>query len=306
MSRPHNLVEITIRCIQSRFLLRPSEELNQLLLGVLGRALALYPGIRLYAFKALSNHIHFILSSPDLLTLASFMNHVMSNIAREAGRLHRWRDKFWARRYRMISIEDNHELYARLHYLFSHGCKENLVAEPLNWPGVSSDRALAFGEHLEGVWYDRARFYDKERRGNQCRLQDFAIRYPVPLSPLPGFEEMPDEKAQKYFFELFENIKEETWHRHVDQGTSPIGKKAVLAQNPHDAPRHTKRSPAPMCHASTRKRRLAYVQAYKHFVSLYRQAAAAFRRGVLNVTFPGDCFPPPPAYCKASSGASPP
>jgi hypothetical protein len=33
---------------------------------------------------------------------ADFMGYVNSNLAREAGRLNRWREKFWSRRYRAI------------------------------------------------------------------------------------------------------------------------------------------------------------------------------------------------------------
>lgn len=49
MSRPHRhtpeggaMVEVTNRTIQERFLLRPSRELNEIALGVVGRAQRLY------------------------------------------------------------------------------------------------------------------------------------------------------------------------------------------------------------------------------------------------------------------------
>ena len=41
--------------------------------------------------------------------LASFMNYLNSNLAREAGRLIRWREKFWGRRYQAILVSQEAE-----------------------------------------------------------------------------------------------------------------------------------------------------------------------------------------------------
>jgi REP element-mobilizing transposase RayT len=56
-----SLVEITTRTIQSRLLLRPSPELTDIILGVIGKAQDLY-GMAIHAFVVLSNHTHFLLS----------------------------------------------------------------------------------------------------------------------------------------------------------------------------------------------------------------------------------------------------
>jgi REP element-mobilizing transposase RayT len=188
MPYPYALFEITIRTMQSRFLLRPSKHLNELILGVLGRALSLYPSVHIHQFKFASNHYHLIASAPNQKSLALLMNHVNSNIAREAGRLHDWHDKFWARRHRQITILDHESLLKRVRYIMSHGTKEALVPNPLDWPGVSTDRALLYGEKLEGVWYDRTGFYRAERKGKDVTLEDFAISYDVPLHPLPHLQ----------------------------------------------------------------------------------------------------------------------
>ena len=49
------LVEVTCRTIHSRFLLRPSPALNDIVVGVLARAQQKYP-IRICAFSFVSNH----------------------------------------------------------------------------------------------------------------------------------------------------------------------------------------------------------------------------------------------------------
>jgi len=45
------LVEVTCRTIQGRLLLRPSQQLNDIILGVLGRAQARYP-LEIVSFSA--------------------------------------------------------------------------------------------------------------------------------------------------------------------------------------------------------------------------------------------------------------
>jgi hypothetical protein len=306
MSQPHVLFEVTIRTIQGRFLLRPSKKLNELILGVIGRGLDLYPGVRLYVFKIASNHIHLILSAPDQKTLSRFMNYINSNIAREAGRLHHWKDKFWSRRYRAIPILDDESLMRRVRYVLSHGCKEGLVSNPLQWPGVGCERGLIHGETLKGTWYDRTAFYEAERRGKECRLEDFAVEYDVPLTRLPCFEDLPEEKVRGIYSRMVEDIGIETRERLRREGRSPLGVDAVMSQNPHGRPREPKREPAPLCHASTKEKRKEYRRAYHAFVALFRRAADLLRKGVRDVRFPENCFPPPMPFAAVAVSGVPP
>ncbi len=83
----------------------PSRELNEIVLGVLGRAQRLYK-VRICGFVALSNHVHALLWVDDALQLATFMGYFASNLAREIARLTGWTDKIWARRYQAIVISD--------------------------------------------------------------------------------------------------------------------------------------------------------------------------------------------------------
>jgi putative transposase len=99
------LVEITTRTIQGRLLLKPSPELTDIILGVIGKAQDLYE-MTIHAFVVVSNHAHFLLSPSSAGQLAKFMQFVNANVAKEAGRLHRWRDRLWSRRYRSIVVAD--------------------------------------------------------------------------------------------------------------------------------------------------------------------------------------------------------
>ena len=287
-----NTVEVTTRAIQRRLLLRPSNELNEIVVGILGMALELCTGIELHAVAVLSNHVHMILTTPDAALLARFMCFVNGNLAKEAGRLHRWREKFWARRYRSIPILDDTAQLARMRYLLSHGCKENLVARPADWPGVHSANALAHGETLVGCWFDRSAEYAARRRGEEFDRYEYAERQEVTLSPLPCLQARTEAQRQAFFRGMLEEIEAETRERMEREGIRPMGAARILRQDPHDAPAEPKRSPAPWCHAATRATRKLYYEAYRVFFSLYREAADRLRAGDRLVEFPPGCFPP--------------
>lgn len=295
MPYPGIVFEITNRTIHGRLLLLPSDELTPLLLGALGRALDLVPEVRLHAFVFASNHFHLLLSAPDHAAISRFMNQLDSNLARIAGRLHRWRDCFWAHRYRAIPVLDDEALLGRLRYLLAHGCKEGLVASPRDWPGATCLPALLEGRSLEGLWIDRSR---RRRRGQPA--DEVVIRYPVPLAPLPGWEELTPEERQARVRALVEDIEAETRERHARAGTRPLGADRVLAQDPHGLPREVKRRPAPACHAASETLREGYRKAYRLFASLFRAASERLRAGELNVPFPEHCFPPALAYLGAT------
>src|SRR5215813_46550 len=55
------LVEVTCRTVQGRYLLTPSNELNEIILGALGRAQELYP-VGICALAFVSNH--FLCAAP--------------------------------------------------------------------------------------------------------------------------------------------------------------------------------------------------------------------------------------------------
>ena len=81
------LVEITTRAQHGRFLLRPSDESNDLILGVLGRAQAKY-NVAVHAFSFMSNHHHTLISVRSVQQMSRFVGFLNGNLAKELGRLH--------------------------------------------------------------------------------------------------------------------------------------------------------------------------------------------------------------------------
>lgn len=125
------LFEITTRSVQGRFLLKPSAELNTIILGVLGRAQRLYP-VEIHAFAFLSNHYHMLLSVDTARQLSAFMGYFNGNLGKEVLRhVEGWSDKTWSRRFQAIWVPPHeYEQVDRLRYTLAQGAKDGLVASP--------------------------------------------------------------------------------------------------------------------------------------------------------------------------------
>ena len=270
LDHPGGLVELTTRTQHGRLLLLPSEKTNDRILGVLGRAQAKYTVI-VHAFNFQANHAHIMGTMVDEEQMALFMAYLNGNLAKELGRLHGWREKFWGRRYHSASISlDENDQIRRYKYILANGCKEGLVSSPLDWPGVSSAPALYHGEMEDhGTWYDRTAQY---------RL-------------LVGL-------ADRYVDAVHE-IEEQTARMHKENGTRPMGARAIRRQKPHDKPKAFKPSPAPIIHAANRETFWAMYNARQAKVAAYRDAAGRLKRGETDVRFPDGCFPPRLPFVKA-------
>ena len=293
------LVEVTTRTLQGRFLLRPSRKLNELVVGVIGRALKSCPGVDLHAIGHLSNHLHMLLTVKDSAALSDFMCFVNGNTAREAGLLHRWREKFWGRRYECIPVLDDETAVKRLRYLLAHGCKEGFSRRPLDWVGINSARALLDNEPLRGRWYNRKAAYEARRRGQHPGPDDFSEVYEVHLVPLPAWSNLPKETRQALGREMLDGIERKfagTAGRHPDGGA-----RAVCRVNPHRRPSRVARSPAPDCHAADKSLRKQFREGYVAFARHFHEAARAQRRHRPKARFPYGCFPPAPAFLPVSS-----
>lgn len=304
---PGSLVEVTCRTLQGRLLLRPDPETADLCRGVLARAARLYP-LEVHDFRFLGNHYHLLLSVPSAQRLSEFMNYLNSNIAREVGRAVGWREKFWGRRYQAVLVsEEEAAQVGRLLYILRQGCKENLVRRPADWPGATAVEALLTGEEIRGRWFDRTMEYEARRRRGSHEVPDSVRIETLRLAPLPCWRGLEPEVYRARMSELVRYVEEETQRLIETTGRSPVGREALLGQDPHGVPAPLRRSPAPLVHAATRLVREALRKAYVEFASAYRMASRQLRSGPMGLelmgAFPEGCFPPSgPFVTRSGSG----
>ena len=217
------LVEVTCRTIHSRFLLRPGRDLDEIVVGVLGRAQRIYK-VRVCGYMWASNHFHLLLDIDTAHQLARFMCYLSSNVAREISRLRGWKDKIWSRRYQAIVVSDEEGAQiARLKYILAHGAKEDLVERPQDWPGVHVAHALIQGEDLTGTWFDRTQEYAARNRGKRLDRRQYATAETLYLSPLPCWKHLPKDVWRARALNLIHDIQEETAARRARTGSQPLG-----------------------------------------------------------------------------------
>ena len=289
-----SIVEVTTRTLQGRLLLKPSPELNELILGIVGKAQALY-GMAIHAFAFLSTHAHFLLSPTDAGQLAVFMQFINANVAKEVGRLHCWRERVWSRRYRSIVVADEESAHARLRYILAHGAKEGLVATPAAWPGANCVDALTTGALLRGTWFDRSAEFRARQREETVFPSQFATTFDVKLTPLPCLQHLTVDQRQAECRRIVGEIQAKAEAANKEKGRQPMGVEAILAQDPHSKPATTDRSPAPFVHASDDSTEMEFRVRYRAFVDAFRAGAAHLRERAkeLSDMFPLCAFPPP-------------
>ena len=127
---PYHIIS---RTFQGRHLLRPCADLNNIIVGVLGRARDVYPGTHIYAFAFLSNHVHMMLQGPTD-ELPRFIAYVKREISHRWGKHSsvRWKGTMW-QTYKATALPTPKSQQICLRYILGQGVKEDLVESPLDF-----------------------------------------------------------------------------------------------------------------------------------------------------------------------------
>jgi REP element-mobilizing transposase RayT len=284
---------VTSRCFQGRLLMRPSEEVNEVVGGVLARAVQQSAGcVRLHAFTFASNHFHLLVWARGA-ALSSFMQYLRANLSRKVGRLVDWSGSFWERRYSAELVLDDTALVGRLRYVLAHGVKEGLVERCAEWPGLTCLPQLVGPARRLFRWFNWTKRWSSRRcedmGGAEGRFaEEWAESVELEVAPLPCWKGLGEEDRQRAVQELLEEVEAEARVR----GEPVLGAQAVRAQHPHTRPERLARSPRPLGHASTRQALRELCEQYRAFVAAFREAAARWRRGDFSACFPLFSFPP--------------
>lgn len=284
---PNVVYEETFRCQQRRFLMLPEEELNDLILGAIGRGLHLFPNVRLHDLNFAPNHGHRLISSTDGCSRSKFGQFVNQRISFEAGRRYGWDDGIFRRSARPIPCVTHHDQLKRYRYLRSHGVKEDLVAKCDDWPCVTALPFLRYGKELEGtfVWRDDE---TRARRRKTFNPDLYRERYPVRLTKLPALAHLSWDEIHQYTDELSKDIEATYAAKRIG---SPSGRAALLARDPFDSPKSSSHSPAPIVHCEDRSLRERFRRLVRYLTDALRDANRKLKEGASTVIFPPFCHP---------------
>lgn len=282
---------ITSRTMQSRFLMVPTAMTNELIGGILARAVRQCE-VELFAYVFTSNHFHAIVRAPSAMAMSTFMQRLQSNIAIKVGRLVGWRGRFFARRYSAEPIVDEGAQVERLRYILGHGVKEGLVSEVRKWLGLSCLGALLEGgQPVVHRWRNWTRRWQMEVHGD-VDVDRFSDACPseaetLTLTTMPCWAQLTRAERSELVAQMVAEIDGAAPNKFADYSDS------IAAQDPYGRPLHTKHTPRPKAHASSKERWIAEVRRYAAFLGAFRRASRLWLAGRLDTQFPAHCFRPP-------------
>ena len=164
------------------------------------------------------------------------------------------------------------------------------MAKRGDWHGIHGLGYLLDGKPLQGYWFDRSQEYAaRQRREDFDRLR-YATAETLTLDPLPCCEGLSSDQMRLRVRHWLNEVELEA--QSALGGQEPLGREAILSQNPHSHPKHLKKSPAPRVHAFSQEIRCALYDAYSEFLGAFRDASEKLRSGDLSVQFPSGSFPP--------------
>jgi hypothetical protein len=242
----------------------------------------------------LSNHLHLIVHAQGQ-RIAVFMKYLLGNLSKKLGPLcrPRWWGRFWERRYTASPIVDDAALEDRLRYLLAHGVKEGLVARLSEWEGLHCAAQLVDEQPRTFRWFNwTRRWQDREHKDGSVVPKrpryDAELEEPVSLElePLPQWRAEPAARRQERMRHLVAQIEQEQ-----RPPEAPLGPAGVRRQTTARKWR-SKRTPRPLCHASTGEGRRAFRELYRVFCDAFRAASRRWLAGDLLASFPGGSFRP--------------
>jgi REP element-mobilizing transposase RayT len=284
---------LTNRTLHQKFFLRPCEEVNAIVLGLLAKMADRY-GIEIFAFVFMSNHFHLLARSKSL-QMHLFMRDFQGQLARKLNRHWGRSGHVFERRYTATEILDDAALVDKLRYTVCNPCESDLVRHPKLWPGLSSWSIHKSGEALVGEIVNREVYWSlkqrKEAKGlsEQELIERATEQYPLQMAKLPKFKALEDDAYCEKICELVEDYAAML----AKTRTKPcLGAKKVLSQHYDDRPNNPKKSPRPICHTNCPKMRKEYLEELWQVTDSYRKAVGKLRENKTQVSFPQGTIPP--------------
>jgi putative transposase len=266
---------VTRRCSERRLFLRPSRKTIEIFRYVLAVA-ASRCGILVHAFCVLSNHFHLVVTDPHA-RLPEFHRILDGLVARAINcSLGRW-ESFWdPDSYSAVRLETPEDVFAKIVYVLANPVAARLVRRGREWPGLWSDPAQIGGPPLA---VERPKEFFRET-GPMPPSAELRLHRP------PGFE------TDDSFTEALSGALREAEDRAAEElrreRGSFLGVAKVIAQKPTAWPAsgEPRRSMSPRIACRNKWGRIEALLRLAEFARSYRDALAAWRRGLRNVLFP--------------------
>ncbi len=281
MTRPRRhidgqIVMMTRRCFQRRFLLRPDDWINSVIAFEIGRYAPRH-NLSIHGVMAMSNHIHKIASDHEA-NRSDYMQNTMREISKARNRhLNRTGSLWDGRPYGDTYILQQESIEEKLLYIWLNPVKAGLVQRAEDWPGFKI-LPRHWGKTLTIPVPEQADYYG--------RYSPEVVEF-TPQPP-PGYRDMPIEEAREYFEELLRDAEDEFLKQYSAQAfagpkkvrsvdpTSRPSNDDIYAHN-HNGPRFAAKDAELIERAKAR---------YEQFLRDYEKRRQRWVKGQTNICFP--------------------
>lgn len=284
---------ITIRTEGAALWLVPSESLNNILGGVLGRYQEIFD-VEIFAYSFQSNHYHMLVRAPKA-NLHEFCENVNREIAKRINKHLGRRGHFWSRRYSdQIVVTEEDQIEALL-YTVTNPVRHGLVRFPRSWPGLGCYWQLMTDEVKEYPFRHAGRIIlqSVQGKGKVLSLEPHVTYHSVRLSILPALDDLGVAERRVRLHELIELRCQEIARIRSLDGKGFAGRKAILNQKIGALPREISWSPRKSCFTTSLSVLFEFREWLKYFRNSYDYASIEFRAGNYAVPFPEYTLKPP-------------
>jgi REP element-mobilizing transposase RayT len=271
---PNTTYLVTRRCLGRRFLLRPDDALNNLLIYCLGLA-ANKHSIEVHAVGAMSNHYHLVLTDVQGV-LPDFMAWLNRQLAMCIKRLRRWDEVVWEPNvaYSAVELGGPTEVLDKVAYVLLNPVSAGLVRSPERWPGALSTIGTLRSGPMEAerpaVWF----------KDNVPKEVTLSLSLPPCFTDRVGYLDALEALVTSRLAEVRSELRREG---RGYLGRTRVRKTVVSDQPATQKPRFGRN---PSFSALSRSAWLAAVHRLRAFRLAYRVAYERWRRGDRQVEFP--------------------
>ncbi len=270
---PGQFHQLTRRCAQRQFLLRPDDATNNAFIYCLAEAAQRFE-IDILMTNAESNHHHTTVFDRHG-RYPAFMEHFHKMLARSQNALRgRW-ENFWAAEEPCVTrLLDRETVIAQMVYAAANPVKDGLVERVHHWPGVNGYRYLLSGRPLRAK---RPRHFFRNP-GPMPEIVELTLTIPPELGPADDV--IAEVRAG------VEAVERRAAEERQRTGKRVLGRRRVLEQSWKDSPASVepRRTLRPRF-AGRVGERMAALVGYKAFLAEYRDARARWLTG-LRAMFP--------------------
>lgn len=218
-------VLVTRETSRRRWLLTPHPILDEQILGILGRAHAIAP-VELHGFTFLAGRAELLMTVPDRDRMSMFLQYVFKFISDAVRSERKWRWEVWSTR-SSLDVLDPAQSIAALRSVHAGAVQAGLVADPTDWPGVTSAATLLDEPEILTLWTPA-----RERRSasSDDRVLGASRIYRLPLAPIPLLETSPLADRIALLRLMFDSIVKEGAAARAPQ--PPMGRRWIMARDP--------------------------------------------------------------------------